>query len=105
MSTKFVNHPKSAFHVFKNEIYQEYMNELRKQNCYGNKNVTMERALYLHSFYVYLAYNNGWKFINRKKLSDEQIHIMKEIGCYKPSRYELGTHFYPPMYFTELPVL
>jgi hypothetical protein len=101
---KFVNQPKSDFHVCKNEIYQEYMNELRKYCCYGNKNLTLKVAPHLHSFYVYLAYKKAWKFINRKNLSPEQIDIMKEIGCYKSSRYELGTLFYPPMYFTELPV-
>lgn len=41
-------------------------------------------------FYYYLAFNNLWKFIDRKKLLEEDIKIMKELNIYKPTRKELG---------------
>ncbi len=80
------------------------MNELTTYKSYGDKSLIYKQAPHLYTFYVYLAHTNAWQFINRNKLTEDQINVMKEIGCFKPSRYELGTKRYPPMYFTELPL-
>lgn len=65
--------------------YQIYLNEAKQ-----SKNEYPRKPLHLFSVRVYLAYNNLWKLINRPKLTPEEIHVMKQIGCYQPSRSELG---------------
>ena len=80
--------PKSEFHILKNRLFEDYIEERRK--------LKFTKPSHLYSFYVYLAYNHAWKFIDRNKLDDKQIDIIKNLGCYKPSRAELGTRYSPP---------
>jgi hypothetical protein len=95
--------PKSDVHILKNQIYQNYILELNKLGFY--KNNRYNKPLHLYSFYVYLAYLNLWKLINRKKLCEDQIDIMKRLNCYKSTRTEVGTRSFPPMHFAELPLV
>jgi hypothetical protein len=90
-----VNVPKSQFHISKSKLHEEYIDECFKIGFtkFNRKNI----PLHLHSFYVYLAYNHAWKFINRNKITQEQIDIIKYLGCYKLTRTELGTRYSPPL--------
>ena len=95
--------PMSDNHILKNEKYHKYIEELNKLGY--TKYNRYNKPLHLYSFYVYLAYTNAWKLINRNKLDDDQIDVMKKLGCYKNTRTQLGTRRFPPMHFTELPLI
>jgi hypothetical protein len=81
------------------KLFQDYLNEVRDA-----RKQRIKTALHLYSKRVYRAYHNVWKFIDRRLLTPEEISIMKQLGCYKPSRTELGTRWFPPMHRAELPV-
>ena len=66
--------------------YQEYHKELKRVSKANSKVV----PLHLYSFRVYLASINLWKLINRNKLTQEEIDIMNQIGCYRLSITQLG---------------
>ena len=87
---------KSNYLLLKNNIYNQYLLACSLKPT--------QRPPYLSSFYVYLAYNSAWKFIDRKRLTNNQITLMKSLGCYKPSRTEMGIRRFPPTHFSELPV-
>ena len=70
----------------KNMLYNRYFNE--RQDIYFSKNKHM--PLHLFSKRVYLAYNNAWRVINRKLLTQEEINIMLKLGIYKPTQTEMG---------------
>jgi hypothetical protein len=95
--------PKSEFHVLKSKLFEEYIKECDKLGY--TKTNRYNKPLHLYSFYVYLAYNHAWKFINREKLDKKQIDIMKKLDCYKLSRTDFGERRFPPMYFAELPLV
>ena len=76
-----------------NEIYIKYCNEL---NYLKIKNITP--PLHYFSFRVYLAYHNCWKIILRHKIKLDELNIMIELGCYKPSRSERGSRIRPQDY-------
>jgi hypothetical protein len=54
--------------------------------------------LHLFSKRVYRAYHNAWDLIDRRLLTEEELNIMKQLGCYKPSRTVLGTRKKPSDY-------
>jgi hypothetical protein len=95
MNQKQVKVPKSEFHVLKSKLHDQYIEECLKLGFtqFNRK----KKPLHLHSFYVYLAYNHAWKFINRDLINQKQIDIIKELGCYKLTRTELGTRYCPPI--------
>jgi hypothetical protein len=61
-----------------------------------NKHNSTEKIYADESLKSRRAFNHPWKFINRKQLNDKQIKIIQNLGCYKPSRTELGTRYTPP---------
>ncbi len=95
--------PKSEFHVLKNHMYEEYINECNKLGF--SKTNRFNKPLHLYSFYVYLANNSLWKLINREKINAEEIEIMKKLKCYKPSRNEMGYRYHAPFYKVEIPLI
>lgn len=94
---------KNSYYALKDEKYKAYIDELNKLGY--TKNNRYNKPLHLYCFYVFLAYTNSWKLINRNKLSEDQIEIMKKLGCYKAPRTDLGTRRFPPMHFAELPLV
>jgi hypothetical protein len=95
--------PKSHFHVLKNIKYEEYINECNK--CGFSKINRYNKPLHLYSFYVYLAYIGAWKFIDRKQLKEDQVKIMKQLGCFQDSRTDLGKRWFMPFYNVDLPLV
>ncbi len=63
------------------EYYQQFLNERKESK---------QLQLHLYSLRVFLAYNDKWKIINRKALTEDEILVMIQLGCYKKSRTELG---------------
>lgn len=86
--------PKSEFHVLKSKLYDQYIAECNRLGF--TKTNRHNKPLHIYSFYVYLAYNHAWKFINRNKLDTEQINIIKKLNCYKSTRTENGTRYLKP---------
>ena len=68
------------------ELNNRYFEELEK----AHRNKECSIPLYLYSKRVYRAYCNAWYVIDRKLLTPDEIHIMKELGIYKLSRTERG---------------
>ena len=77
------------------DLYYKEMYDAKLRNKY---------PLYLYSKRVFCAYRNCWRLVNRNKLTQEELDIIKQLGCYKPSRTELGTRWFPPMHRAELPL-
>jgi len=67
--------------ILYDDYYQRFLNERKNANGY---------LLHLYSLRVYLAYNDKWKIINRNALTEEEINVMKQLGCFKLTRTERG---------------
>jgi retron-type reverse transcriptase len=70
-------------------LYDAYISELKTAKA----NKVEPLPLHLYSKRVYRAYHHTWKFIDRKYLTCDEIEVMKQLGCYKPSRTEQGTRW------------
>ena len=79
-------------------LFDAYVREVR----IGKQNKLEPMALHLYSKRVYRAYHNAWKLIDRRLLTSDEIEIMKQLGCYKPSTTELGTRWCPPEHLALL---
>jgi hypothetical protein len=86
------------------ELEQHLFDKFIRERKEARRQINKPVPLYFYSKRVYRAYHNAWRLINRKLLTSDEIDIMKQLGCYKPSRVELGTKWYPPMHRVELPV-
>jgi hypothetical protein len=84
--------PSNKNYLYK-EMYKVYCYEL---NSFKIKNILP--PLHYYSFRVYLAYINFWKIILRHKIKPDELNVMLELGCYKPSRVERGTRIKPESY-------
>jgi hypothetical protein len=79
------------------EKEQQLFNRFIEERKVAKQNLSY-LPLHLFSKRVYRAYHNEWNLIDRRLLTVEEINIMKQIGCYKPSRLELGTRKKPSDY-------
>ena len=82
------------------ELIQKMYNLYNKE-LYNSKLRNETPPLYLFSVRVFSAYNNCWRIVNRDRLTPEEVNIIHKLGCYKPSRTELGTRWLKPIRNTE----
>ena len=69
------------------KLFQMYLKEKREAKL---RNIF---PLHLYSKRVYRAYNNAWRLIDRKLLTQEEINIMLRLGIYKPSQKDISAQY------------
>jgi hypothetical protein len=72
---------------FKIQELKKYYLNLYHAEC--KQSSSIRKPLHLFSFYTFVAYHNIWVLINRKTLTEGELSIINQIGCYKETRKEI----------------
>ncbi len=73
---------------FDTKEFKQYYLDLYYSECKKYK-VSYKKPLYLFSFYTFLAYHNIWILIHRATLTEAEMTVINQLGCYKATRKEL----------------